>query len=193
MTERATLLNALSTMTPEMRVMFSLLCAERLRVCCWCFERLEDFDCTAFFTVLDEMFARAMKSERQDLKQVDDFMSLLAARTPHSDEYGSELGVQAQNGMIALLSACQQTRTTDPEPAIQASDAVMDALSNYDYFVSQRMSVESGDENADIFDRETRWQMELIGRLRESGGGTPGAIEAIRVANWHRMVPPAVS
>src|SRR5262245_12279850 len=87
------------------RLTFAVLCAERLRACCWAFCRDQSWDMSKYYEGCELLFKHLTSSLTIDQVQMQEIVAALEEQVPNSDEFGDPLAVQAQSGALALLYA----------------------------------------------------------------------------------------
>ena len=106
---------------------------------------------------------------------------------------GEPLPVQAQSGVICLLTAFDSLATARRTRISDAINAPFDALDNYDFFVRRRLlSATVNRTDYTLLRREMERQLEDLKFVKDYGTrGRVGLIE-YRVENLQFTIPPAV-
>jgi len=177
------------------QVFFALLCAERLRGCCWALQqRFSDLDYSPYFDGCELMFRSVQEFERTDLTKIRELAGALEAIIPRSDEFGFALGVQAQGGLLALLDTCQARMAPDVEAVVHAAQCTVDACDNYFFFIKNQIlgDRESPPSNHPLLLREIERQEGDVSLLAELQATWGDEIARHRVRNLQYAIPIAV-
>ncbi len=183
----------LESLLPTAQALFSLLCSERLRNCCWAFSMKEGKDCSAYFEGCDLVFQRIRDSKTLSEGESAQLSKQIDLIVPRSDDYGYPLAVQAQSGMVALLCCLDAWQSGDPLEGVEAASVVVDAHDNYEYNVHKHLRRESIDPREYLLlDREITWQGETLELLSKQRLRSSEEVTSLRVLNRSYVVPIAV-
>ena len=114
------------------RVLFSLLCSERLRMCCWAFGKEYDYDLSFVGKTLD-LIAHNLKGGAlpNDCPKLIDRLGLVL---PSPDDYESALAAQARYGVEAVQNTLRLCLENNPRFGVDTASNVIDAIDNFEYF-----------------------------------------------------------
>jgi len=181
------------TLTATGQALFALAAAERLRGCCWCFEKEFESSMEPFFrwcsVLFDQVFSGAALS-REQLRAASKEVQIII---PNSDDYGSSLAVQAQSGALCLLSALLVLVGDEKDVVVGVANSVADALDNFAYFVGNQIS-ESDDApgTCELLQREMARQLYDARTITDLMRRGVGALTEWRIENRQFTVPSAI-
>jgi uncharacterized protein YjaG (DUF416 family) len=175
------------------QVFFGLLCAERLRACCWAFGQKESWDLSIYYVGCDLVFNQLAHNTTIDKMQREKTIEKLEATIPQSDDFGDALSVQAQSGLLALLYTLEGLEIENSEGIIESAGAVVEGLDNYDYFITKILTNNPETHNEfPLLDREIQWQFEILRILNQTTQLETKEFIHLRVLNRNYSVPIAV-
>lgn len=186
---RELLLGELKPLGVRAEALFCLSAAERLRACCWAFEKQTSHGLESYFRWSNALFA-ALKEESWSSLPLNEAHRELDAAVPRSDDYGSPLSIQAQSALICLVVGVEVLLGTNPRAVVDASNAVVDALDNYVFQVHQQLAGDMPvpDEYL-LLSREIDRQLHDLRLLKGIGEIEERGLVAWRLENQQFAVP----
>lgn len=180
----------MSTCSHKAKALFALLCAERLRSCCWAFHCKQPFE-YALFTQWNDLVFRALSEAGEPVSQ--QFYDGIAEIESIVPEGGEPLAVQAQSGVVCLLSSLELLCGESSERVVAASNAVVDALDNYVFFTRRRISNDRSSPNQyALLSREIDRQLHDLLIAETFEDRTEVELSEIRIENFQYAIPIAV-
>lgn len=180
----------LNTGQRSSRVLFSLLCVERLKPCCWAFGKEFGQDISSFLSgcheALDFLVTGKISRELDILKRT------YSKNIHTSDDFGTVVAVQAQFGMISLANTLELCFSDDVDLATNSAENVIDAIDNYELYAWQSVP-----GSGEFQESQNYWllEAELVRQVRQASQvmsmGHDGLVRML-IENRQFVVPPAV-
>jgi hypothetical protein len=174
-------------LSEQQRALFCLACAERLAGCCWAFARGRAVPLAPFFDWMEQL-ALAAATDAWGTLDLLAASAELDAVVPMSDDDGSPLAIQAQAGVICLLSAIAALQGAH-SACRDSAMGVIDAIDNYVMRMHEHVFGNlSGPDDSLLMDRELALQLSDLSFLRTLEQ-PPGNIAAWRERNLQFAIP----
>lgn len=180
-------------LTATGQALFALAGAERLRGCCWAFEKEYGTSMEPFFrwcAFLFEQIGAGSELRREELLVATQEVEGII---PHSDEYGSSLAVQAQSGGLCLLSALLVLAGDEEDVVVGVANSVIDALDNFAHFSRNQILVSDEALNSyELLQREAARQLHDVAVLNDLQSRGMDRLMEWRIENRQFTVPAAI-
>jgi hypothetical protein len=181
--------SGLSASSSTARAFFAVLSAERLRGCCWAYQASSGIDLAPFFQGIDSSFEMLFNKCPAD-RNMEGIIRKLEEIVPKG---GEPLFVQAQSGVICLLTALDILADGARTSISDVVRATIDALDNYEFSVRRR--IKNDMQSPGDFPLLLRELEREIADVKFLGNyevrGRPSLIER-RLENLQFAIPPAV-
>lgn len=175
------------------QVFFGLLCAERLRACCWAFAKEENWDISNYIEGCDFLFNHLTHNFDFEQLEIENRFTALETIVPYSDDFGDFLSTQAQSGLVALLDTFEFCRGKDLVTLLSVAGVVVEALDNYNGFVHYSLEGKIPSVvDYPLLDEELLWQFEVVNLLSQGGEEDVGIYSNLRILNRFHAIPIAV-
>jgi len=187
---RQHILDKLSDCDGRARAMFALLCAERLRSCCWALQAGHGAHLGACFTHMDALFELLQSHQAPDPAMLRATFEEIEPIVPGG---GEPLCVQAQSGVICLLGAIEAFAGRTRVTITDVVNAIVDALNNYEFFIRRRiMNDTSSPTEYPLLQREIERQLADVAFVRGLEQSDKSRVVEYRLENLQFTVPLAV-
>ena len=190
--DREALSRRLAPLPVASRVLFSLLCSERLRVCCWAFAWHARHDVSAYEHGLALVTSHLLGTDLVSPQRLREAIAAVDQAVPRSDDFGYPLASQAQAAMVALLCALEDLQNDEPLSSTEAAEAVVEALDNFEAESQLRLSgVAAIHDDYPLLAREVQWHLQVLSALESRASlSLPELTRALRLGNRNFVVPP---
>lgn len=189
-THRQKILHELAACDGREKAIFALLSAERLRSCCWAHEVASKIKLTTFFEEVENLFNLFINGTLPEKNACNRVAQLLESLVP---EGGEPLSVQAQSGVICLVTAFDMLANGGRTKMTDAINATIDASDNYEFFVRRKVKKdEHSPANHPLLLRELDRQILDAEFAKRSRSLQASAIIEYRIENLQFVIPPAV-
>lgn len=187
---RSRLANAFEPNQIQEKSFFALLCAERLRGCCWAAQAATGDDHSYFFQWVDRLFKCFV--EREHLTQ-DELLEGLEQVESIVPEGGEPLAVQVQSGVLCLLTSLELLDNRSDNGVVEASNFIVDALDNYVFSTRRRITGDmTSPKDYILLQREVARQNEDVEFAKNLFERSASEVIAYRLENCEFAVPIAV-
>lgn len=182
--------NSLAECPPLGRSFFALLCADRLRNCCWSYQQTGKSDISPYFSLIDDLFGQFENAGQFDHLKFGEAVLNLESDMPTE---GDPLSVQAQSGVMCLMLAVQMLDNYSSQCANDIVNAMADACDNYLYHLQVRLSDDhSSPESSVLLQRETEKQRSDLDLARNASKYSKNDLIRFRILNYQYSIPSAV-
>lgn len=174
-------------LSPQQRALFCVACAERLAGCCWAFAAARAANLDPFFEWMEQVVVAAEDGSWGTLDLVAATEELDRV-VPVSDDDGSPLAMQAQAGVISLLSAIAALRG-EHASCRDSAMSMIDAVDNYVMRMHEHvLGTLDGPDDSLLMERELALQLSDLSFLLTLEQ-TAGGIAAWRERNLQFAIP----
>ena len=186
---RQQLSDELQNCSQRAKSLFALLCAERLRGCCWAYQESCSLNLEVFFQWNEALFEILLKDKQLDIATLRQGQQDVEAIMPSG---GEPLEVQAQSGVLCLLIA-MELLVDENLSAVDAANYIIDAVDNYDFFIRRRLTGETSSPSTHLLlEREISRQNADVSFVKMYDHIERSERISYRIENLHFAVPIAV-
>lgn len=187
---RQQILNEITKCSPQAKALFAFFCAERLRGCCWAYQTKSGSNLEAYFKWIDILFEKLVNRNFDDKLAIEAAFQELKVIVPKG---GEPLAVQAQSGVICLLTAFDALANGKQTTIADAINSTLEAAYNYYCYVKKRIKNDASVPTDFAFlNREANRQLLDVAFVKRCELSTKSDFVEYRVENLQHAILPAV-